>query len=220
MSTPLLDLLRAPALAREFSRLAGTLPVRHLALVAAQGGEGVSTVALLLASSLAVAASSPRVLLAEGNLRQPALARELGLQGPGLLDWDGQGPLPLQTHDALPGVDLLTAGGDAAPPALDDAAIAARLAAAAQRVRAQAACAVWDSPPLARYPDLLALAPHCDGALAVVEMDHTRVDQLRYLRDTLERAALPLLGSVVNRSGRYWPRAPRDSRPVAPRPAR
>jgi hypothetical protein len=37
-------------------------------------------------------------------------------------------------------------------------------------------------------------------------MDGSRVDELRFLRDTLARAQIPILGSLLNRSGRYWPR--------------
>lgn len=196
------QLLRSPALAEEFERLRVGLAARHVMVVAAQGGEGVTTVAALLASSLA---SQGPVLLAEGNLRKPALARELGLDGPGLLDWDLQGPLPTQAWPGCPQLQVLTAGraGSETVP------LATRLAAAAERARRDHAHVVWDTPPAARFPDLQALAAHNDGAVVVAEVDRSRIDSLQFLRDALQRARLPILGSVLNRSGRYWPRQPR-----------
>src|SRR5690606_41417070 len=63
------------------------------------------------------------------------------------------------------------------------------------------------APPLTRWADGLALAAECDGALVVIEMDETRHDSLLFLRDALARNRTPILGSVLNRSGRYWPRS-------------
>ncbi|MEJ5999084.1 tyrosine-protein kinase family protein [Paucibacter soli] len=209
----LLELLRTPALTEEFERLRRDLAARHIAVAGASGGEGVSSVAARLACSLA---DQGQVLLAEGNVRRPCLARELGLPGPGLLEWDQQGPLPVQSLPGFPGVAVLTAGRPGA--AIDAATLPARLTAAAQRARQDYGWVVWDTPPAARYPDLLALAAHCEGVLVVVEMDRSRIDSLQYLRDTLDRAQLRVLGSLLNRSGRYWPRAPRAPRGPATLP--
>jgi len=200
----LLDLLRTPALNEEFERLRRDLAARHIAVAGASGGEGVSSVAARLACGLA---DQGQVLLAEGNVRRPSLARELGLAGPGLLEWDQQAPLPVHSLPDFPGLAVLTAGRPGTP--IDAATLPARLTAAAQRARQDYGWVVWDTPPAARYPDLLALAAHCEGVLVVVEMDRSRIDSLQYLRDTLDRAQLRVLGSLLNRSGRYWPRAPR-----------
>ena len=208
MKPTLLQLLQTPALHEEFERLCGTLRAEHVAVTAASGGEGVTSIATLLACSLA--ASGP-VLLVEGNLRQPTLARELALHGPGLLEWDGSGPLPVHTLSGWPQLAILTAGGGATSPAPG----AARLSAVARRVRADFARSVWDTPAATRHPDLQALTGLCDGALVVAEMDRSRVDHLLFLRETLQRAKLPILGSVLNRSGRYWPRSKLRAAPAA-----
>ena len=205
------ELLQSPALAEEFERLRRDLGVRHVAIAGAQGGEGVTTVATRLAFSLA---GQGRVLLAEGNLRRPALARELKLNGPGLLDWDLQGALPTQAVPALPQLAVLTAGSKPLSD-LDAATLPARLSAAAQRARQEFDYVVWDTPAANRYPDLQAVAAHCDGVLVVVETDRSRVDSLQFLRETMDRAQVRILGSLLNRSGRYWPRAPQVQRAVA-----
>lgn len=205
----LLDLLRTPALHEEFERLRGGVHASHVLVAAASSGAGASSVAALLACSLAGIGS---VLLGEGNLRRPCLSSALQLDGPGLLDWDGQGPLPTQLMAEWPGLQILTAGRGALPhggnlPKLLDAA--------ARQARRQFERCVWDSPAASLYPDMQALAAHCDGALVIAEMDRSHIDSLLFLRDTLHRARLPILGSVLNRSGRYWPR--RAVRAAAPR---
>ena len=199
----LADLIQSPAFADELERLRRDLGARHIAVTGARGAEGVTSVAARLACSLS---GEGRVLLAEGNLRLPSLADELGLRGPGLLDWDLQGPLPTQVMPNHPKLAVLTAGKAGAALGVGDAqSLPARLGAAAQRAREDFAFVVWDTPAATRFPDVLAVARHCDGVLVVVEMDRSRVDGLQFLRDTLERAQVRILGCVLNRSGRYWP---------------
>lgn len=199
----LADLIQSPAFADEFERLRRDLGARHIAVTGARGAEGVTSVAARLACSLS---GEGRVLLAEGNLRLPSLANELGLRGPGLLDWDLQGPLPTQVMPGHPKLAVLTAGKTGATLGVGDAqSLPARLGAAARRAREDFAFVVWDTPAATRFPDVLAVAGHCDGVLVVVEMDRSRVDGLQFLRDTLERAQVRILGCVLNRSGRYWP---------------
>ncbi len=199
----LADLVQSPAFADEFVRLRRDLGARHIAVTGAHGAEGVTSVAARLACSLS---GEGRVLLAEGNLRLPSLANGLGLRGPGLLDWDLEGPLPTQVMPNHPELAVLTAGKTGARLGVDDAqSLPARLGAAARRAREDFAFVVWDTPAATRFPDVLSVASHCDGVLVVVEMDRSRVDGLQFLRDTLERAQVRILGCVLNRSGRYWP---------------
>lgn len=199
----LADLIQSPAFADEFVRLRRDLGARHIAVTGAHGAEGVTSVAARLACSLS---GEGRVLLAEGNLRLPSLANGLGLRGPGLLDWDLEGPLPTQVMPNHPELAVLTAGKTGARLGVDDAqSLPARLGAAARRAREDFAFVVWDTPAATRFPDVLSVAGHCDGVLVVVEMDRSRVDGLQFLRDTLERAQVRILGCVLNRSGRYWP---------------
>jgi Mrp family chromosome partitioning ATPase len=200
--------LQSAELMQEFERLREELPARYIAVTGARGGEGVTTAAVGIARALA--ARGP-TLLAEGHLRQPTLAQQLGIQGAGLLDWDRSGPLPVHDLPGAAGVAVLCGGhGSAAPQREDD--IQALLGAAAQQARTQFAQVVWDTPPLTLHPDILILAPHIEGALVVVEMDGSRVDELHFLREVLARAQIPIIGSLLNRSGRYWPRPRR--RPV------
>lgn len=214
--------LNSRSLAEEFVRLRGELAAlqpspRHIVVLGPVGGEGVTSVAVRLAVALATAESPGRVLLAEGNARKPSLARALGTASvPGLLGWDQQAALPVQPFPGIEALSLMVVGqpeGRALGPEWG-----ACLSAAARRARADFDQVVWDVPAITRWSDGLTLAAESDGALVVIEMDETRIDSLNFLRDALDRNRTPILGSVLNRSGRYWPRAPR-SLPVVPRPA-
>ncbi|MEP7300046.1 MAG: hypothetical protein ABI699_00840 [Caldimonas sp.] len=211
----LATVIQSGALADEFARLRRDLDAlsptpRHLVVTGAAGREGVTTVSTHLALAMAGGRTDARVLLVDGNLRHPTLEQDLGLTaGPGLLDWDTVGPLPVRPMACVPGLQVLTAGRQG-PATQGGPSIEERLMAACERVRLEYAASVWDSPPLLRYHDGLDLAAQCDGTLLVIEMDQTRAGGLRYVRSALERRRAVLLGSVLNRSGRYWPRSPRQ----------
>ena len=146
-----------------------------------------------------------KVLLAEGNVRQPSLAQVLGCPAhPGLLNWDAASPLPVLEISRPQALSVMVAGESGNPQsllALDD-----RLQKAAEKARESFDMVIWDAPAMTRWSDAVALAGACDGVIVVIEMDETRVDALRFLRDTLARHRIPILGSVLNRTGRYWPR--------------
>lgn len=202
--------LMSSALSEEFVRLRSTLlsmdPVpRSVAVLGASGQEGASLVAARLALSFASVKSMGKVLLAEGNVRQPSLAQVLGCPAhPGLLNWDAASPLPVLEISRPQALSVMVAGESGNPQsllALDD-----RLQKAAEKARESFDMVIWDAPAMTRWSDAVALAGACDGVIVVIEMDETRVDALRFLRDTLARHRIPILGSVLNRTGRYWPR--------------
>lgn len=207
----LLSLIASNVLADEFARLRSEIAAmepmpRHIVVLGCAGGEGATTVAAHLALAMCGHNGAGRVFLAEANVRSPSFASGLGLApGPGLLDWDLHSPLPMQALEGVPGLKIMTAGGR---PALSSGpTIEERLEAACARARADFGFVVWDAPAATRYADGLKLAAQCDGVLVVVEMDQSRVDGLRYVRTALERNRARILGSVLNRTGRYWPRA-------------
>lgn len=215
------ELLTSQALADEFMRLRHDLEARvpaplHVVVLGMDGGEGTSTVAAQLALAFAVGRDpndSRAVLLADADLRsaRPSghplaalAARSAPAPSGGLWHWDLKSLLPATPLAAQPAVHWLPAGP---PPAdrLGLAPVSARLVAAMERARHDYAVSVWDLPPVRVHGDGLDLAAVADGALVVIEMDETRVDALRYLRQALERRRVTLLGSVLNRCGRWWP---------------
>ncbi|MBL0718613.1 hypothetical protein JI742_01805 [Piscinibacter sp. Jin2] len=217
MSVNLKSLLSSHTLGDEFTRLRRELEAReprprHIVVFGASGKEGASTVAAHLA--LAFAGGQPaggRVLLVQANLHKRVLRDESGLpfEGPGLWGWDMNSPLPSQPFARQPALHLL---GPGSPPK-DRMGLASAsdrlLAALAQADREDYAYTIWDVPALLQHAEGIDLIAASDGGLAVIEMDETRVGALEYLRGVLDRRHARLLGAVLNRCGRYWPRSTR-----------
>lgn len=209
------DLLSSQALADEFTRLRRELEAReprpaHVAVLGADPGGGVSTVAAQLALSLAVGGEPGSVLLVDAHLRGGAghEPSPLAGTGPGLWQWDLRSALPAQPLERQPALHVL-GSGSAPADRLGLAPVSERLLAALHQARERYHWSVWDLPPVLEHGDGLDLAAACDGALIVIEMDQTRVDALRYLRQALERRHATVVGSVLNRCGRWWPRSTR-----------
>lgn len=207
------QLLESRSLAEEFVRLRGDLASlqpapRHIVVLGPVGGEGVTSVATRLAVALSTTLSPGRVLLAEGNTYQPSLAQALGLgASTGLLDWDQTSALPVQPFPGVDALSIMVAGQAKAKSTGPD--WGTHLSAAARRARTDFDHVVWDAPAATRWADGLTLAAESDGVVVVIEMDATRTDSLSFLRAALDRNRTPILGSVLNRTGRYWPRSAR-----------
>jgi len=72
-------------------------------------------------------------------------------------------------------------------------------------LRTQHELVLIDAPPATRESIGLALAPHVDAVLIVVECDRTRLDTLDFMREKFEAAGARIAGSVLNRTGRWLP---------------
>ena len=178
-------------------------------VTAASRGEGVTTIAINLAAVLA-ADPDGQVLLVDANLRDPAVHDRLGLSlDGGLGDWNGAADgLRFKPVDVARNLLVLTAGVRHAEGLA--AVEPARLAALAKQARDRFDFVVWDSPPVVRYPDGVRLGTLVDGVLVVIEADRSRMDTLAVAREQLARAGTKVLGAVMNRSGRYYPRSLMD----------
>jgi capsular exopolysaccharide synthesis family protein len=157
--------------------------LRRIGVVSAAQGEGKTTVSLGLARALAVDGHN-RVLLAELDLRRPAIDRALALSSPevGLrqyLEGDAGGTLTLRRPEAA-GFWILSAGEGALtrPEALTSSRMVSLLK-AAERVFDYT---VIDCPPLLPVADAVVFQDHIDGFVLVVRARHSP-------RETVERAA-------------------------------
>ena len=200
----------APDLIDEFDRLYQDLaardPVpRHMVVLGAAGREGVSLVADHLALAVARVRADARILLVDAGPPAESVADVATAQVTGSWDWDPAASLPVRAWDRAKSIDRL--GPFALPRGADGGSHSERLSAAFQRARQDYNHSIWDLPPVLTHADSLNLATVSDGALVVVEMDETRVGALHYLRSALSRRHVTVLGAVLNRCGRYWPRA-------------
>jgi len=184
-----------------FRAVDGGAPV--LLLVSACRKEGRSSALLNLGAALAQ--SGKRTTLVEADLRNPALARALGLdQGAGLSDVLSGGcgleealwPTPTE------GLTLLPAGGRAEDPVnlLDNGRIGKVL----QELRQRAEIVLLDSPALDECGDALLIAGHCDGVLLVWEPAIASRQQVQQACQFLATAGVWPSGVVCNKLDTGW----------------
>ena len=157
--------------------------LRRIGVVSAAQGEGKTTVSLGLARALAVDGHN-RVLLAELDLRRPAIDRALAFSSPevGLrqyLEGSAGGTLTLRRPEAA-GFWILSAGeGALARPEVLTSPRMLSLLKAAERVFDYT---VVDCPPLLPVADAVVFQDHIDGFVLVVRARHSP-------RETVQRAA-------------------------------
>jgi succinoglycan biosynthesis transport protein ExoP len=206
---PLAVMAPAPEyVANDFQRVCLQLRLRHpearsLILTSPRGREGTTTVASLCAAALADIVGG-RVVLVDANLRAPAMHRRFGLNGSaGLRTWD-----PARPADGIhPGARerlWVMPAGTGQDGSLHAMHRSGRLETLARRLREDFAFVVWDTPPINAYPDARFLLPHADGVLVVVEADITPLDELATLYEQVEPIGCPLLGVILNRTGRFF----------------
>ncbi|MBI4638182.1 MAG: CpsD/CapB family tyrosine-protein kinase [Candidatus Rokubacteria bacterium] len=171
-------------------------------------GDGKTTTAINLAGALAQSAEA-RVLLADIDLRRPAVARQLGLRGSrgGLLDvLMESGLTPEDTVEHLPRFNLsvLPAGGPAAAPY--ELLKSSRFEALLDEARRRYDYVVLDTPPFAPVPDCRLVAKCVDGFLVVVGAHRAPRAMLAEALDLMDPAKV--IGLVFNgddaRRSRYY----------------
>lgn len=174
-------------------------PPRVIVVTSALPGEGKSTVAANLAMTLA--ASGARVVLVDGDLRRPTVARTMGVAaGAGLTDvLVGRANLNdvlQRSHDSRSLV-VLTAG--TIPPNPSEVLGSDRMK---QLVRdlAEHATVIIDAPPLLAVTDSAVLTSEADGALIVVTVGKTTYDLVERAVGALHKVRGRVLGVVLNRA--------------------
>lgn len=173
-------------------------PPRQVIVTSAMGDEGKTVVACNLA--IAMTQTSRRVCLVEGNLRQPAVGRYLGLRpSAGLVDVvAGRSPL----NDALVSwngdqLTVLQAGTTAPDPTqlLGSRAMTDLLATLRERFD----MLVIDAPPVLPVSDSAVLAHSSDGTILVARYGHTKRDDFSTAIGELEAAHARLIGTILTR---------------------
>jgi polysaccharide biosynthesis transport protein len=172
-----------------------------LGVVSCGPGEGKTTVAAFLATSLAEA--NIRVLLIDGDLRRPTLhtvMEEDGTQGLGsLLSGDANDCVPNPT--TLPKLDFMGAGVSIANPA--ELLHSRQLPELMAHWRTLYDYIIIDTSPLGLVSDALLFGELADGLLWVVRDRVTRKDVIRQVREVLAPLASRLLGCVYNGDATY-----------------
>ncbi len=158
--------------------------------------EGKSLVSANLAATLA-RRKQQKVLLLEGDLRRPVLAKQFGHPHiPGVTEWlyKGSGPMNSIYYLDSPGFWFLPAGRPPENPL--ELMQTGKLSSLLVQLTASFDWIIIDSPPLLPLADTSVWARFADGVLLVVREGKTEKRQLQRGLTALDRSKL--LGVVVN----------------------
>ncbi|WP_350569947.1 polysaccharide biosynthesis tyrosine autokinase [Pseudomonas sp. H26/SER47-MNA-CIBAN-0231] len=192
-------------------------PAQVVLVTSSVSGEGKSTIANNLASSLA---PLERVLLIDADMRQPTLSLNFDFppQSPGLsnlmagtarledcirsvgnLDMLPAGCLTPSALDPFeaPRLKASSSSSNAVAPA-QDLLSSPRLGRLLQILKSRYRHIIIDSPPAEIVSDALLLAQHSDAVIYVVKAQSTPVGQVRKSIAVLQQSQAPVFGVVLN----------------------
>ena len=159
--------------------------------------EGKSFISSNLA--LSFASNGEKVLLLDGDLRLPNVAKSLQLENEsGVLDYiQGEGTFDSYiVKEVYPNFDVLPSGGKAKNPTaiLNDNKFESMLL----QLRDRYDKIIIDSPPLAAVSDSLNIVPLVDAIIYVIKYDSVKKSLANLSIRRLWESKTPLLGAVLN----------------------
>lgn len=159
--------------------------------------EGKSFISSNLA--LSFASNGEKVLLLDGDLRLPNVAKSLQLENEsGVLDYiQGEGTFDSYiVKEVYPNLDVLPSGGKAKNPTaiLNDNKFESMLL----QLRDRYDKIIIDSPPLAAVSDSLNIVPLVDAIIYVIKYDSVKKSLVNSCIRRLWESKTPLLGAVLN----------------------
>lgn len=193
---------------------------RSIVVTAPQLRAGVTTVAANLAYAMAEAGR--RVILVDGNLREPAVSALFSISDrPGLSDvLSGDSLLKDALRDGgTQRLTLLTAGGPAGDPG--SVLSGERMITLLEELEAAADVVIIDAPQVLPYAAAAELAAIAHAAVLVARYRKTSVDDLEQARATLAQVGTTVLGVVINGLPKSRRAVADDTSPLAqpnPRP--
>ena len=171
-------------------------PPRVIVVTSSSPSEGKSTTSINIA--LALAEADHNVVLVDGDLRRPRLAKYLDVLGSVGVSTVLSGAAPLDEvlqQTKFPRLTVLAAGPT--PPNPSELLGSLTAEKMLSELRAQFDYVIIDSAPVLAVTDGAILAAKSDGALVVVRAGKTRRDQLAHAIGMLNDVGAPLLGAVL-----------------------
>ncbi|GGM42742.1 polysaccharide biosynthesis tyrosine autokinase [Microbacterium saperdae] len=173
-------------------------PPRVIVVTSSVPGDGKSTVAVNLASSLA--AAGQWAILIDCDLRRPVIADIFGIsRDVGLTDiLAGRAELQDVAHRPNGDVPLAVLGAGRIPPNPSELLGSHRMRDFLADI-SKSAIVILDSPPVLPVTDAAVLAAGADGVLVVVSSGKTTFDMLQRAIDSITRTTGRVLGVVLNK---------------------
>ena len=172
-------------------------PPRMISVVSSSPSEGKTTTAINI--SLALAEAGSNVVLVDGDLRRPRIAKHFDVLGSVGVSTALSGGAPLDQvmqKTKFPNLTVLTAGPIPPNPSELIGSVAAEKMLA--ELRSQFDYVIIDSAPLLAVTDGAIMAAKTDGALFVVKAGKTRRDQVSHAIGMLNDVDATLLGSILS----------------------
>lgn len=172
-------------------------PPKSLVITSAVAAEGKTSTATNLAVALAQAGR--RVLLVDGDLRRPRIARILGLEGSVGLTTVLVGRTKLEEsiqRHAASGVHFLASGPT--PPNPTEILQSHATHELLSRLRETFDAVIIDAPPLLPVADAAILGTATDGTILVTRYGRTHKDELKSAAQRIEKVGGRLFGIVLN----------------------
>lgn len=167
-------------------------------VASATAGEGKTHAAVRLAGSFA--AAGQRVLLVDADLRRPAVAERLGIEGAaGLTEvLVGRAALDDVVQEVGDGLSVLPSG--AIPPNPSELLSSREFEDLLAQAAARYDLVLVDAPPVLSVADAVLVARRVVGLVVVVDARRTRRPQLRELVDQVRLGGGRVVGAVLNRA--------------------
>jgi protein-tyrosine kinase len=201
----------SPTTIEEFQQLRKNLlatrtarPLQLMLLVSSRHGEGATTTAALLGSTMA---QGGRCLLIDANFRTPGLTRIFGAtETPGVCEALADDAAARRVHylpTEIPNLYFMPTGrGPARVPYLFEGRPFDELLTILRR---EFESIIIDGAPMEMYADSAYLAPRADGVILVVRAETTPLGAPVVSLRELERVGAHVLGAVLNRTQSYIP---------------
>jgi len=176
----------------EFSSL--EKPVRSVLVAAVDNS--IDKNAAIANLAVVIAQSGDRVLLVDGDLRQPRQHELFGLgNATGLSQWLESGGAPPLQKSSVEGLHILTAGPHTGNPValLSTRRLGERLAALVEL----ADYVLIDAPALLDVTDAALWASQADGVVLLVNGGSTKKEQAQRAKGILQRVQANVLGAVL-----------------------
>lgn len=200
-----------PQVAEEYQRMKHLIrsaqPAREIKAVvfsSAKIGEGTTTV--LRNFAITLAAGGEKVVLVDGNLRNPILHNLFNLD-----KMSGLSDFLLGTNtlaDAVKNTEMqnlfvITSGiPPTSPSSLFESKV---LDALIDELKGKFDWILFDSPPINVFNDASTLATKTDGVIMVIQAENTRWEVAQSARERITSEKIQILGAVLNRRKMYIP---------------